>query len=234
VAIRKILKKHDKLLTATLLGEFKSTPQPASFPSQHNNANNSSGDEFVPHGSSRLVGGADAHLQHLANSKSISAITASFLTALSDFESTCSDDLSLTRFQVVMASIVTLRDAAQDMNPEFPAFLSRKAMTVTGYDLGGLDDGAHKPLLKFLLKFDPDSLLYLSDWQELLEWQTSYMEPIIRTNRARGITRDDLPPPPTDELTLGGINWTSMIINLMSTLLYTVRQYLFQMLFLLP
>jgi hypothetical protein len=253
MGIRKILKKHNKLL-AKYSAQFAHS---AEF------RDRSDWDKSLVQGQSsdyRLVGGADGHLQQLANSNSMAAVNASLISALAGFEQAAirlqsdpddsskaapkflrehrrtktnphisiqkgdeieiadmmeegSHPSSLTRLQCTLWSLNTLREYAQVANQPYEAFLSRKAMIVTGDSLGGLK-GTTKQALGVLLHFQPDSILYmdkiaLENWQQ----QSAY----------RG-GRELIGGEEGEEETVawGGINSSSMTINLMSILLYTV------------
>jgi hypothetical protein len=253
MGIRKILKKHNKLL-AKYSAQFAHS---AEF------RDRSDWDKSLVQGQSsdyRLVGGADGHLQQLANSNSMAAVNASLIYALAGFEQAAislrsdsdvsskaspkflrehrrtktnphisiqkgdeievadmmeegSHPSSLTRLQCTLWSINTLREYAQVANQSYEAFLSRKAMIVTGDSIGGLK-GTTKQALEVLLHFQPDSILYM-DESALENWQ--------KQSAYRG-RRELIGGEEEEEETAawGGINSSSMIINLMSILLYTV------------
>jgi len=229
MGIRKILKKHDKVM---LRAEQV-------FAENDNEVDDRSKSERE-----RLVGGPEDHLQQLANSASVAAIYSSLLAELMDLEAAQmggtpnvfealeegdatngmlmeqmeSYPVSLVRFKCTVSSIHTLREYAQRVNQRFQGFLSRKAMIVTGHDPGGLEQSTQKAL-SLLLRFQPDSLLFMNE-SDLEDWQK-------RIVSRSGAPEDDATfgDLDVDMDSWGGLNTTSMIINLMSTLLYTVNYY---------
>jgi hypothetical protein len=254
MGIRKILKKYNKLL-ANYSAQFAHSTE---F------RDRSHWDKSLVQGQSsdyRLSGGADGHLQQLANSNSMAAVNASLISALAGFEQAAirlqsdSDDSStaapkflrehrrtetnphisiqkgdeieiadmmekgshpssLTRLQCTLWSINTLREYAQVANQPYLAFLSRKAMIVTGDSLGGLK-GTTKQALEVLLHFQPDAVLYM-DANALENWQN---QSAYRGGRECTVGEEE---EEEETVAWGGINSSSMIINLMSILLYTV------------
>ena len=257
MGIRKIIKKHNKLL-AKYSAHFA---HPAEF------GDRSDWDKSLVRGQSsdyRLDGGADGHLQQLANSKSMAAVNASLVSALAGFEQAAiklqsasndspkaapkflrehrrtktnphiliqkEDEIeiadmmeegshlsSLTRLQCTLWSINTLREYATLANQPYLAFLSRKAMIVTGDSLGGLK-GTTKQALEVLLHFQPDSILYM-DESALKNWQK---QSAYRGGRELKVGEEEEEEEEEETVAWGGINSSSMIINLMSILLYTV------------
>lgn len=229
MGIRKILKKHDKIM---LRAE-------QIFAQNEDLVDNRSKSDH-----DRLVGGPEDHLQQLANSASVAAIYSSLVAALIDLEAAemglqntdvyhaieegdgetnrmlkhqeQSFPTALVRFKCTVSSIHTLREYAHRVNTRFQEFLSSKAMILTGHDPGGLEHSAQRAL-SLLLRFQPDSLL-LMDEAALEDWEK------------RIVYRDG---EPEDDASIGdldigfdswgGVDSASMIINLMSTLLYTVR-----------
>jgi hypothetical protein len=252
MGIRKILKKHNKLL-AKYSAQFAYSAEFRDRSDWDKSLVQSQSSDY------RLAGGADGHLQQLANSNSMAAVHASLISALAGFEQAAirlqsgsdaaseaapkflrehrrtktnphisiqkADEIeiadmmeegsppsSLTRLQCTLWSINTLREYAQVANQPYEAFLSRKAMIVTGDSIGGLK-GTTKQALEVLLHFQPDSILYMDD-STLENWQ--------KQSAYRG-GRESIGGEEEEEtVAWGGINSSSMIINLMSILLYTV------------
>ena len=182
--------------------------------------------------------GPDAHLQQLTNSDSLAAITSSLLKAsmkassinVASMEKFLIHDEALLRFKCSIDCIDILREYANVVNEPFPAFLSRKAMIVTGYNLGGME-GMKQKALEVLLTFDPDTIL-LMDKLELAEWQQKCWHYTFTTagHKMRRTTFDLLEQEPGGDgeakLAWGGIDGPSMLINMLSTLLYTVNYYI--------
>jgi hypothetical protein len=228
MGIRKILKKHDKIMLRA---------------EQIFAQNEDLIDDLSKSDHDRLVGGPEDHLQQLANSASVAAIYSSLVGALIDLEAAemglqntdvyhaieegdgetnkmlkhqeQSFPTALVRFKCTVSSIRTLREYAQRVNTRFQEFLSSKAMILTGHDPGGLDRSAQRAL-SLLIRFQPDSLL-LMDEAALEDWEK------------RIVYRDGEPEDDASigDLSIGfdswgGVDSATMIINLMSTLLYTV------------
>lgn len=182
--------------------------------------------------------GPDAHLQNLTNSEAITAITSSLLKAslsatsmdLASIEKFLIHDEEMLRFKCAIDCIDILREYANVINEPFPAFLSRKAMIVTGYNLGGIE-GMKQRALEVLLSFDPDTIL-LMDKLELSEWQQKCWKYTFTSagNKMRKTTFDFIEDTGgrdvENKLEWGGVNGVSFMINLVSTLLYTVNYYI--------
>ena len=226
MGFRKILKKHDKVMQqADQMFAFKQDEDDKSTSERH-----------------RLVGGPEDHLQQLAGSSSVAAIYSSLLAELVDLETAemggtvdvyqaieegdasngllmeqmKSYPVSLVRFKCTVSSIHTLREYAQRVNQPFQAFLSSKAMILTGNDPGGLERATQKAL-SLLVRFQPDSLLLMDEFA-LADWERRVVSRSGEPEDDASIGNLDL-----DLESWGGVNSTSMIINLLSTLLYTVR-----------
>lgn len=163
------------------------------------------------------------HVQQLANSASIAAIHASLMAALqkqqqqvasAPSESTpdakADEVYALLRLQCAIDAIHVLREYAQIVNEPFQAFLSRKAMIQTGDNRRELEEA-----LQRILRFDPDSIKNIPD-AELLEWKSRLVQEF--TAIVTTIQGDEF----ADGTSWGGVNRPSMVINLASTLLYTV------------
>jgi len=229
MGVRKILKKYDKIVERHISYDRKHL-----YEKLHRDLKTD-----LPFSSSISP---DAHLQQLTNSDSIAAITSSLLRAsvktgsvnLASMEKFLIHDEALLRFKCSIDCIDILREYANVVNEPFPAFLSRQAMIVTGYNLGGIE-GMKQRALEVLLTFDPDTIL-LMDKLELLEWQQRCWQYTFTTGgykmrkttfdmvedaaRAAGGHKEGI------TLVWGGVNGTSMLINMMSTLLYTVNYYI--------
>ncbi len=223
MGVRKILKKHDKVMLRA---------------DQIFSENEESADNISQSEHERLVGGPEDHLQQLANSASVAAIYSSLLAELVDLEAAqvkvvpnniCDveagnmpmEQISLVRFKCTVSSIRTLRKYAQHVNERFTAFLSSKAMILTGVDPGGLERSTQKALA-LLLRFQPDSLLFMNE-RALENWERR-----IVASSQEGEAIDDAKISDLDigHDTWGGVDSASMIINFMSTFLYTVNYYI--------
>ncbi len=209
---------------------------------------------FLPDEVSRRFDSArDDRLHQLANNFSFVALYDSLLEALVDCETkvlhswtlglpmsepiifskdaaikflqesrSLENGLSLLRFECTISSIHALIEFAGDVHKPFQVWLSRKALIDTGKDHGDIGN-SDKKALKLLLLFEPDFLLQMTE-NELYEWYRR-----ARTAKSGRHTRD-----PTfidyavgeDIRGWGGVNTSSLVINLMSTLLYTVNYYI--------
>lgn len=231
--VRKILKKYDKIIL-----EHSNCAL-----TEQSNSNDHLREElnflapFVSSFSKARLG-PDAHLQQLTNSDSLAAITSSLLKAsmkassinVASMEKFLIHDEALLRFKCSIDCIDILREYANVVNEPFPAFLSRKAMIVTGYNLGGME-GMKQKALEVLLTFDPDTIL-LMDKLELAGWQQKCWHYTFTTagNKMRSTTFDLLEQEQGGDgeakLAWGGVDGPSMLVNMLSTLLYTVNYYI--------
>jgi MFS family permease len=228
--VRKILKKYDKII------EKYAVDSDFNDEKLREDLNNIS--PFVSSFSFNTDQGPDVHLQQLTNSESIAAITLSLLKAsikagsmnILTMEQYLVHDETLLRFKCAIDCIDILREYANVVNQPFPAFLSRQAMIVTGYDLGGIE-GMKQNALEVLLAFDPDTILHM-DKLDLSEWQQRCWEYTFTSagNKMRKTSFDlieDANQAVRDRtLSWGGVDAPSMFINLMSILLYTVNYYI--------
>jgi hypothetical protein len=223
MGFRKILKKHDKI---------------ALMAPHHLGREHARGRDDDNAAAKRLVDGPEDNLQHLANSDSVAVIHLSLLAALSELEAAqtsciqvCQQTkdgdprrsflrntlpVELVRLKCCVSSIQILRGYAQKVNAPFENFLSRKAMIMTGQELGGLERDVQQAL-QILLHFQPDSLLTMNE-AALQDWQRRVLLRKGMELLESGSFSD------LEEVahSWGGVNSASMIINLLSTLLYTV------------
>ena len=224
MGFRKILKKHDKI---TFRAARHGSHEHDGRREEH----------------ARLVNGPEDNLQHLANSDSIAVIHSSLLAALAELEATQKGStevyqavdegnarkgflrdswrcypVELIRFKCCVSSIHTLREYAQRVNAPFRDFLSRRAMIMMGQDPGDLERATQQALI-ILLHFQPDSLLTM-DEEALNDWQRR----VLLRNKAGFslLESDSIMDLEEKAHSWGGVNSVSMIINLLSTLLYTV------------
>ena len=185
------------------------------------------------------ISGPDVHLQMLANSDSISAITSSLIKASTKtgvFDASVQMNMiydeSILRFKCVIDCIDILREYANTVNEPFNAFLSRHALIVTGRDLGGIPSIKQRAL-EILLAFDPDTVLYMEK-SDLMEWQQKCWNYSftsagnkMRTTSFDLINEDQLGIKTADtSLAWGGSDSISMFLNFMSIFLYTVNYYI--------
>jgi hypothetical protein len=247
VGIRKIAKKRSKLA--------QRFPQVSQQEKDHLALEGGSSHTiFLPDEvSSRFNSSRDDRLHQLANNSSFVALYHSLLEALVDRETkvlhswtlglpisepiifskdaaikflqesrSLENGLSLLRFECVISSIHALIEFAGDVHKPFQVWLSRKALIDTGKDQGDIGN-SDKKALKLLLLFEPDFILQMTE-SELYEWYRRAC-----TAKAGRHTRS-----PTfidyavgeDIRDWGGVNTSSLVINLMSTLLYTVNYYI--------
>jgi hypothetical protein len=275
MAARKILKKHDKLLSKKMLGTYYESPDPQLTSSKSE--------------SHRLSGGVDSHLRALCNGAGIAAITASLLAALGEFQtahnraeeisrhaaratssasnggyhslkldahphtlvssfsplrtslsqSSSSDVLNpnlsdippprlasrdpstvvllpIDKLRNTVSSITTVRLVADIAYHPFEAFLSRRALTITGNKLGDMG-GASVDALAFLLKYDPATAPY-TPASEM--WTAASHNPNLPNS---GETMPSLDSPFDSPARQAEVN---EILNLLSVFLYTTNYYI--------
>ncbi|KAL7515326.1 hypothetical protein ACHAXN_013479 [Cyclotella atomus] len=159
---------------------------------------------------------ADSRIDQITNNKDF----ATFLVESGDIP----DGTALLRFECAMSSIHTLMEFSTYASRPFSVFLSRRAMINTGKDQGELGN-AEKKALALLLEFEPDFILDMSE-SELRQW---YIRATHRTRKAgtgKGSSAFIEVAATESGKQWGGVDGKSMIINLMSTLLYTVNYYI--------
>lgn len=228
--VRKILKKYDKIIEKYAVD--------SDFNDEQLRDDLNTIAPFVSTFSFNANQGPDVHLQQLTSSESIAAITLSLLKAsikagsmnILSMEQYLVHDETLLRFKCAIDCIDILREYANVVNQPFPAFLSRQAMIVTGYDLGGIE-GMRQNALEVLLGFDPDTILHM-DKLDLSEWQQRCWEYTFTSagNKMRRTSFDLIDDANQEvqgrKLSWGGVDASSMYINLMSILLYTINYYI--------
>lgn len=149
-----------------------------------------------------------------------------------------------------MSSIHTLMEFSQYASKPFPVFLSRRAMINTGKDqvrayallpysnrkysqviqiVGACIQGelgnAEKKALSLLLQFQPDFIMDMSD-TELRKWYiraTSKTQKVGKGNVSSAFIEAAVAE---NGKRWGGCDGKSMVINLVSTLLYTINYYI--------
>eukprot|EP00554_Chaetoceros_debilis_P008935 CAMPEP_0194105894 /NCGR_PEP_ID=MMETSP0150-20130528/6008_1 /TAXON_ID=122233 /ORGANISM="Chaetoceros debilis, Strain MM31A-1" /LENGTH=1264 /DNA_ID=CAMNT_0038793885 /DNA_START=23 /DNA_END=3814 /DNA_ORIENTATION=+ len=235
MGVRKILKKYEKVLKKY---ERIISPDKKHSSARHDSLRNEV-DKMHPFVSSFSIDsekGAELHLQILTNLDAIAAITSSLLKAsmstgamdAASIERFLIHDESLLRFKCAVDCIDILREYASVVNEPFPSFLSRKAMTVTGYDLGGIA-GMKQKALEVLLSFEPDLILRMGKL-DLAEWQQRCWNYTFTDDgeKMRPTSFDFLREEVTDrpQVGWGGVSNKAMFINLASIFLYTVNYYI--------
>ena len=197
---------------------------------------------------------ADSRIDQLTHNKDFETIFSSLLDALGECEKAVTGNLgtmnmfstpvsfsknaivkflldsdvpggtALLRFECTISSIHTLMEFSHDAGRPFEVFISRRAMINTGKDQGELGN-AEKKALALLLEFEPDFILDMNE-SELRNWY------IRATSRKRTVGDGkkssafiDFAYAETGKK-WGGVDTMSMIINLMSTLFYTVNYYI--------
>jgi MFS family permease len=259
-AVRKILKRYRKLVLHVIKALSKTAQDHERIDEelqdsiinelQYSSALNS-GDSSFPHAKTFRFS-LENHLQQLVNSGSINAIQASFLAALKKSEEDSQHqhhpsginqpDNAKLRLEFVLVSIQTIRENAEIVNNSFQNFISRKAMIATGASLGEIE-GSTLDALRMLLRFEPDSILYMSD-EDLRRWHLmmrggSPLKTITKGQSRRHYrSMSGIPisvPESDDEDDMasvaskkewGGVDSISLGINLISVLLYTVNYYI--------
>jgi len=217
VGIRKILKKYDKVMALGV----------------DTNSIGSGGGADMDNLFARIATKRPAdHIQQLANAASISALHASLESALQGLVDASSpaegggggitNGVATIRLQCAIEAIQVLREYAVIVNQPFSEFLSRRAMIVTGRDR------EERKALLAVLQFDPDTLAMTTD-AELLNWKRAQKMHQHHRRFSSVINMDDVIMDLEGDFLVsepdswGGVNGASMMINLASTLLYTVR-----------
>lgn len=161
-------------------------------------------------------------------------------------------DLKLFRFQSVIQAIYVLREKSEVINQPFKEYLSRKAMISTGSSLGGME-GNEMSAMNEVLNFRPTAMMTSSieelhemwaRWTPLFQYwkddRPTSEGATFEIKRAMQFAMLILEKEEIDWYTLnqtgkllvesekawGGIDAPSMILNLLSILLYTVNYYI--------
>lgn len=178
-------------------------------------------------------------LLSLSNDQSFGAIYASLQDALAECQRSIKDSTSLSknlsdyisrrfkdsnellRLECTVSSIHAIRDFAIDVSKPFQVFLSRRALIDPGKDRGEIGS-ANKKAIDVLILFEPDFILDMNEG-ELHEWWLRITKKTTLHERGTSI---DNPFLTAQERYWGGIDRPSMVINLMSVLLYTINYYI--------
>jgi len=249
VGIRKIAKKRNKV--AQLFSQV--SRQQKDHPGFEGASPRTS--SFLPDEvSSRFNSARDDRLHQLANTSSFVALYDSLLEALVDCETNVlqsltlglpisepfifskdaaikflqesreiENGLSLLRFECTISSIHALIEFAADVHKPFQIWLSRKALIDTGKDHGDIGNSDTKAL-KLLLLFQPDFILQMTE-SELYAWFRRASSTAKSGKHTRDSTFIDCAVG-EDIRDWGGVDTSSLVINLVSTLLYTVNYYI--------
>lgn len=216
MAFRKIYKKYNKVMMQLKVPD-----------SVHNNSNKLKRTK----GYLTFTDGPEEHIQNLANSVSVATIHFSLQSTLTELEKQEKENKAadvendrdrnaiLLRFKCTVMSIAVLREYAQRMDETFKSFLSQKSMIATGHNNGGLSE-ATQQALHVVMRFQPDSLL-LMDNAALVKWN----DRIFGDDTQSVLEGQDVEE--SSNRAWGGASSSTMILNLTSTLLYTVSIYPF-------
>ena len=224
MAIRKILKKHDKILMG-----LQEILEMTTF--GLNRRGTITAQTLISNITNSKL--PDDHIQHLTNSQSIIAIHASLLLALLHCEQLSSsktwhEKIPLLRFQYVIRSIHVLRENADAMNRPFQTFLSQRAMIISSDVQDNLNlDTSASYALEMILQFNPNDILSMED-DVFMDWKRKFLiDSVSSTGMSfEGVINFEEMEEISSGRFWGGVDKSSMIINLMSTLLYTVNYYI--------
>ncbi len=135
------------------------------------------------------------------------------------------DSLSLLRLECTVLSINAIQDFANAVSKPFHVFLSRKAMIGAGKDRGDLGS-SNKKAIDVLVSFEPHFILEMSE-KELHEWcQRAAAKYTTRKKHRREPSGYDNPFLVMEDRAWGGVDNASLVINLLSVLLYTINYYI--------
>jgi len=214
VAVRKIIKKYVKVLSEFKNWEMTHRPKGQSEIEEDDV-------EYLS------IDTYEAHLHQLANSHSMAAIQSSLSARLDEFQQDPGSvhHSSILRLKGVIYCLKELLKYSKVVNRPYDTFLSRKAMIVTGdVGLGDLDAPTLQAL-EVMLKFNPDALLDMDDralgtWNRnadgLRHQSYSFDSFMVMASDSTEFSKES-------DKVWGGLDRVSMILNLTSTLLYTVR-----------
>ena len=135
------------------------------------------------------------------------------------------DSLSLLQLECTVLSINAIQDFANAISKPFQVFLSRKAMIGAGKDRGDLGS-SNKKAIDVLVSFEPHFILEMSE-RELHEWcQRAAAKSTARKKHRRDPSGYDNPFLAMEDRAWGGVDNASLVINLLSVLLYTINYYI--------
>ncbi len=230
LAVRKVLKKYNKIIRRV-------KPE----------------DSYVMGGKDDLHLQLIANSQSVSaiNSSLQTALTA-FYVSESLLDTDSEKALKLFRFQSIIQAAYELREKSEVINQPFKEYLSRKAMISTGSTLGGIE-GHEMSAMNEVLNFKPTDML-TSSMEELdqmwMKWIPQYQywkddrsifeETPFALKSSIQFAMEALEKEEIDwfelnqrgtllvesEKAWGGIDAPSMILNLVSILLYTINYYI--------
>ncbi|KAL3808087.1 hypothetical protein ACHAXA_006849 [Cyclostephanos tholiformis] len=135
------------------------------------------------------------------------------------------DSLSLLRLECTVLSINAIQDFANAISKPFQVFLSRKAMIGAGKDRGDMGS-SNKRAIDVLVSFEPHFILEMSE-EELHDWcQRAAARSTSQMKHRREPSGIGNPFLKVEDRAWGGVDNTSMVINLLSILLYTINYYI--------
>jgi len=136
---------------------------------------------------------------------------------------------SILQLECTVLSINAIQDFANAVSAPFQGYLSRKAMIVRGGNDNGGDLGSsNKRAIDVLVSFDPQFILEMNE-VELSEWCTRAAS---KAGSKKGHTREtstttiNLDVLTTKDRSWGGVDNVTLVINLLSVVLYTVNYYI--------
>ena len=146
-----------------------------------------------------------------------------------DDEDTVHKSRSILQLECTILSINAIQDFANAVSAPFQEYLSRKAMIVRGgTDTGDLGS-SNKRAIDVLVSFDPQFILEMNE-VELSEWCTRAAS---KAGSKKGHTRDPSSTTinldvltTTKDRSWGGVDNVTLVINLLSVVLYTVNYYI--------
>jgi hypothetical protein len=133
--------------------------------------------------------------------------------------------LSLLQLECTVLSINAIQDFANAVSKPFQVFLSRKAMIGAGKDRGDLGL-SNKKAIDVLVSFEPHFILDMSE-RELDVWcQRAAAKSTSQKKHSREPSGYDNPFLAMEDRAWGGVDNASLVINLLSVLLYTINYYI--------
>lgn len=133
--------------------------------------------------------------------------------------------LSLLQLECTVLSINAIQDFANSLSKPFHMYLYRKAMIGRGKDKGDLGS-SNKKAIDVLVSFEPQFILEMSE-RELTEWcQRAAAKTAGQKSHFREPSSDVDNPLLMEDRDWGGVDNASLIINLVSVVLYTINYYI--------
>ena len=243
ISIRRIVKKHDKLLSNRMLGGYyhkMKTKQRESIKSL-----SSAIDVIMNRNNNKLLGVLDKQIQDLANCSVVQTISSSMISALSEFQTSQSraealarlrtsshhdafstaSNTSLRRLQYVVYCVLKFRECASHHDVAYYNYLSRCLMTYTGTnDIGKGLEGHSREALD-LLQRTSDVYFFDTVSEKKLQWQDIELKNLSVLDRYL-ITDFDNDFPLQQEKVHGedtDAEAMTLFINCLSLFLYEVR-----------